>query len=128
VTGKKGTFKTPLFHTFKLFSNNCLGNSIDTYVECDTFNTGKYNGIPYLDATTVYNKETGTVFINVVNRHKDKAITVEIVNAFDKFSGKAEASLVNAGSAMQCCGSSGNFSFDIENCVVILIVLGISYI
>ena len=95
---EKGTFKTPLFHTFKLFSNNCRGNSIDTYVECDTFNTGKYNGIPYLDATTVYNKETGTVFINVVNRHKDKSITAEIINAFDKFSGKAEASLVNADS------------------------------
>jgi alpha-N-arabinofuranosidase len=95
---EKGTFRTPLFHTFKLFSNNCRGNSIDTYVECDTFNTGKYNGIPYLDVTTVYNKETGTVFINVVNRHKDKAITAEIINAFDKFSGKAEASLVNVDS------------------------------
>jgi alpha-N-arabinofuranosidase len=36
---QKGTFKTPLFHIFKLFSNNCRGNSVDTYVESDTFNT-----------------------------------------------------------------------------------------
>ena len=29
---EKGTFKSPLFETFKLFSTNCRGNSIDTYV------------------------------------------------------------------------------------------------
>ncbi|MCB0745720.1 MAG: alpha-N-arabinofuranosidase, partial [Ignavibacteriae bacterium] len=36
---EKGTYKSPLFYAFKMFSTNCLGNSIDTYVECDTFNT-----------------------------------------------------------------------------------------
>jgi alpha-L-arabinofuranosidase len=92
---EKGTFRTPLFHTFKLFSNNCRGNSVDTYVECDTFNTEKYKGIPFLDVTTVYNKETNTAFINIINRHKDEAITAEIINSSGKFSGKAEASLVN---------------------------------
>jgi alpha-N-arabinofuranosidase len=91
----KGTYKTPLFYTFKLFSNNCRGNSIDTYVQCDTFNTEKYKGIPFLDVTSVYSKETNTVFINVVNRHEDKAITAEILTTTGTFSGKAEASLVN---------------------------------
>jgi len=95
---EKGTFKTPLFNTFKLFSNNCRGNSIDTYVECDTFNTEKYKGIPYLDVSTVYNKEINTVFINIVNRHKDNAIIAEIINNSGGFSGKAEASLVNVDS------------------------------
>jgi len=92
---EKGSFKTPLFHTFKMFSNNCLGHSIDTYVECDTFNTEKYEGIPYLDVTAVYAKETNTVFINVVNRHKDKAITTDILSSSGDFSGKAEVSLIN---------------------------------
>jgi alpha-N-arabinofuranosidase len=63
-------------------------------VECDTFNTHLYKGIPYLDVTTVYSKETNTVFINVVNRHKDTAITAEIVNNAGGLSGKAEAMLV----------------------------------
>jgi alpha-N-arabinofuranosidase len=76
----KGTFKSPLFYTFKLFSNNCRGHSIDTYVQCDTFNTEKYKGIPYLDVTSVYSTETNTVFINVINRHQDKAITADILN------------------------------------------------
>src|SRR5678815_1536774 len=90
----KGSFKTPLFYTFKLFSNNCLGNSVDTHVACDTFNTEKYKGIPYLDVTTVYSKETNTVFINVVNRHQDKAITADIASTSGDFTGKAEASLI----------------------------------
>jgi len=94
----KGTFKTPLFYIFKSFSNNCLGNSIDTYVECDTFNTEKYKGIPYLDVTTVYSKETNSVFVNVVNRHKDDAITTEIINNSGGFTGKAEVSLINSDS------------------------------
>jgi len=85
---QKGTFKSPLFYTFKLFSNNCRGSSIDTYVACDTFNTEKYKGIPYLDVTAVYSKENSTVMINVVNRHKEKAIAAEILNTSGNFIGK----------------------------------------
>jgi alpha-L-arabinofuranosidase len=91
---KKGTFKSPLFYTFKLFSNNCLGRSVDTYVSCDTFSTTRYQGIPYLDVTTVYSKEGNAVFINVINRHEDKSITANIVNTAGGFSGKAEASVI----------------------------------
>jgi len=91
---EKGTFKTPLFYIFKSFSNNCRGKSIDTYVECDTFNTDLYKGIPYLDVTTVYSKETGNVIINVVNRHKDKALIADIISASGEFTAKAEATLV----------------------------------
>ncbi|KPK85297.1 MAG: alpha-N-arabinofuranosidase [Bacteroides sp. SM23_62_1] len=95
---EKGTFKTPLFHTFKLFSNNCLGNSVDTYVGCDTFNTEKYKGIPYLDVTTVYSEETNTVYINVVNRHKDHTITTDIITSSGEFTGKAEANIITGDS------------------------------
>jgi alpha-N-arabinofuranosidase len=102
----KGTFKSPLFYIFKSFSNNCLGNSIDTYVECDTFNTPLYKGIPYLDVTTVYSKEINTTYINVVNRHKDKAITTDIISSTGDFSGKAEATLV-AGNTLD-----DTFTFD----------------
>jgi alpha-L-arabinofuranosidase len=92
---KKGTYKSPLFYTFKLFSNNCLGKSVDTYVQCDTFHTDKYKGIPYLDVTTTFSKETNTVFINVVNRHKDEAINAELLCTSGILSGKAEATLID---------------------------------
>lgn len=93
---KKGTFKSPLFYTFKLFSNNCLGTSVDTYVACDTFNTELYKGIDYLDATTVYSKDNNTVFINVINKSEDKAITADIINNSGNFSDKAGASVVTS--------------------------------
>ncbi len=93
---KKGTFKSPVFYTFKAFSNNCRGASVDTYVACDTFGTAQYKGIPYLDVTTVYSKESNTVFINVVNRDKDKAITTDIESNDVNFSGNAEASIIDS--------------------------------
>ena len=102
----KGSFKSPLFYTFKLFSNNCRGNSIDTYVECDTFSTDQYKGIPFLDVTSTYSKETKTVFINVVNRHKDKAITAEIIPSSGTFTGKAEANI------LACESLNEPFTFD----------------
>ena len=67
---------------------------MDTHVSCDTFNTPKFSDIPYLDVTTTYSKETNTVFINVVNRHKEKAITADIVTTSGTFGSKAEASLI----------------------------------
>ncbi|MDP4275431.1 MAG: alpha-L-arabinofuranosidase C-terminal domain-containing protein, partial [Bacteroidota bacterium] len=94
------------FYIFKSFSNNCLGNSVDTYVDCDTFNTEKYKGIPYLDVTSVYSKETNTLYVNVVNRQKDKAITADILNASGKISGKAEADIID------CASLNDSFTFD----------------
>lgn len=91
---EKGTFKAPLFYTFRLFSNHCHGYSIDTYVECDTFTTAKYSGIPFLDVTAVYSKETNAVFINVVNRHKEKAISTVIMTNSGVFTGTAEAMVI----------------------------------
>ena len=94
----KGSFKTPLFYTFKLFSNNCRGNAIDTYVACDTFGTDLYKGIPYLDVTSVYSPETNTVYVNVVNRNKDKAISAAISGTDASFKGKGEATIINSAS------------------------------
>jgi alpha-N-arabinofuranosidase len=92
---KKGTFKSPLFYAFKLFSNNCLGSSVDTYVACDTFHTDLYKAIPYLDVTAVYSKPTNTIFINVINRNQDKAITANITGTSEGFTGKGQASIIN---------------------------------
>ena len=79
-----------------MFSNNCRGETADTYVQCDTFNTEKYKGIPFLDVTAVYSKEANAVFINVVNRHQDKPIATDITNIAGEISGKAEVTIINS--------------------------------
>jgi len=92
----KGSYKTQLFHIFKLFSNNCLGESVDVFVDSETFDADELNkNIPYLDATAVYSKDRRTVFINVVNRHKEKAISATIISSTGTFRGKAQISEIN---------------------------------
>ena len=98
IDREKGTYKTPLFNTFRLFSNNCRGSSVDTHVECDTFNTDKFKGISFLDATAVYSKDAHAVYINVVNRHKEKPISTDIICVSGTFTGKAEAKLITVAS------------------------------
>lgn len=102
----KGTFKTPVYYIFKAFSNNCLGNSIDTYVQSDTFSTDKYKGIQYLDVSATYSKDNHVAYINVVNRHKEKAISATIVSSSLPFTESAEASLITSNEITQ------NFEYD----------------
>jgi len=92
----KGSFKTPLFYAFKLFSNNCRGRSVDAFVACDTFNTERFNGIPYLDVTAVYSDESGTAYINVINRHQESAISTAVKLISGMTTGKAQITNINA--------------------------------
>lgn len=85
----------PKIYGVFMFSNNCLGTAVDTYVACDAFNNEKYKGIPYLDATSVYSKEPNTGYVNVVNRHKDKAILADVINTSGQLTGKAIALLIS---------------------------------
>ncbi len=106
---KKGTYKSPLFYIFKAFSNNCLGDAVDSYVVCDTFNTEKFKGIAFLDVSTTYSRQSKTVFVNVVNRHKDKAIPTDIMNLSGALAGNAELSLISSTDLQEA------FSFDKQN-------------
>ena len=106
---KKGTCKSPLFYIFKAFSNNCLGDAIDSYIVCDTFNTEKYKGIAFLDVSTSYSRQSKTMLINVVNRHKDKAIPTDITNLSGALAGNAEVSLISSSELQEA------FSFDKQN-------------
>jgi alpha-N-arabinofuranosidase len=90
-------FKNPTFYTFKLFSTNCRGTSINPLVQCDTFSTGSYyKDIPYLDVSCVYKSGTKSLVINVVNRHENKAISTDIVSNSGEFTGKASVTTINS--------------------------------
>jgi alpha-N-arabinofuranosidase len=90
-------YKAPNFYTFKMFSNNCRGISLDPLVKCDTFSTSNYyQNIPYLDVSSVYNRAMNAVVINVVNRHEHKAITTEIVSNSGDFAGQASITVINS--------------------------------
>lgn len=92
---EKGTYKSPLFYAFKLFTNNCRGKSVDVHVQCETFDAGRFKDIPYLDVTSVCSEDGKTVYINVINRHRDQAISTVIDNVGGaEFSGSAKVSVI----------------------------------
>ncbi len=89
-------WKQTIYYPLQLFSKFCYGQSIDAFVESDTYDAGDYKSVPYLDVSTVYNKSTGELIISAVNRHLDKSIETSVVNQFGKFAGKATVYDVNA--------------------------------
>ncbi len=89
------TYKSPVFHTFKLFSTHCRGDAVDACVDCGTFKAGeRYPKVPYLDVTAVHVPESNKLVINVVNRHRDEPIETDIVSNSGDFAGPATASLI----------------------------------
>ncbi len=95
VTNDKLWFQTT-YYPLQLFAQNCKGESIVSFVDCDTYSTDDYKNVPYLDVSTVYNDSTKELMINVVNRHLEKAIETSIQNQFGELANKAIVYEVNS--------------------------------
>ncbi|HEX3730842.1 MAG TPA: alpha-L-arabinofuranosidase C-terminal domain-containing protein, partial [Opitutaceae bacterium] len=92
--GSDRTYKTPLFYTIQLFSQHCRGTALRTFVDCDTFASGYYSRIPYLDVSSVYDAQSKQLVINVVNRKKDEAIATDLESITGSFTGAATVSTI----------------------------------
>lgn len=93
-TTKNGLFYQTIFYPLQLFANHCQGTSLQTFVDCQSYEM-KGKDIPYLDVSTAYNKVKNEIIINVVNKHKDNAITTDIISQYGVFMGKANIYEVN---------------------------------
>ncbi|HTE12736.1 MAG TPA: alpha-L-arabinofuranosidase C-terminal domain-containing protein, partial [Chitinophagaceae bacterium] len=103
-TNEKGLFKQTIYYPLQLFANNVYGTSLDVFVDCKTYSTGKFflgvgetstqqNKVPYLDVAATY--KDGEVIFCVVNRHKDEAITTDIISQNGAFAGNFRVFEVN---------------------------------
>jgi len=103
-TNEKGMFRQTIYFPLQLFSNNVRGTSLDVFVDCDTYNTEEFfvgvgevktkqSNVPYLDVSATY--RDGEVTLCVVNRHKDKTITTDIISQTGKFTGMFKVFEVN---------------------------------
>ena len=88
-------FYQTIFYPLQLFANNCTGESLDVFVDCDTFSTKDHPDVPYLDVSSAYDKANHQLVINVVNRNKDDALATDIISQYGKFSGQATVYTVN---------------------------------
>jgi alpha-N-arabinofuranosidase len=103
-TNKDDMYKQTIYYPLELFANNMHGTSLDVFVDCETYDTEEFylglgetttqqSDVPYLDVSATY--QDNNVTIAVVNRHKDKAITTDIISQSGDFDGKLEVYEVN---------------------------------
>ena len=103
-TSEKGMFKQTIFYPLQLFAKNVSGTSLDVFVDCKKYNTGKFflglsettthqSNVPFLDVSATY--KDGEVILCVVNRHKVEAITTDIISQNGSFSGAFTVNEIN---------------------------------
>jgi alpha-L-arabinofuranosidase len=85
-----------IYYPLQLFAQNCRGEALETFLQCDRYDAGEYKQVPYLDVSSVYDRERGEIILNVVNRHQDKAIETSILNQTGKLSSQATVYEINA--------------------------------
>ena len=104
---ENGIFLQTTYFPLQLFANNVFGTSLDVFVDCETYDTPEFflmvsadgapttkqDSVPYLDVSAAYNN--GEVIICVVNRHKEKAISTDIISQTGEFSSSFEVYEVN---------------------------------
>jgi len=104
-TNKNDLYKQTIYYPLQLFSEYTYGTSLDVFVDSDSYDTDQFyiglgesqtqqKNVPYLDVSATY-KDNGEVIINVLNRHKDQAITTDIISQKGTFSGPFEVYEVN---------------------------------
>lgn len=93
-TSPEGMWYQTIFYPLHIFANNCYGSALETFVDCESYQT-RGEDVPYLDVSSAYNEQTNEIIVNVVNRHKDKAITTDIINQSGEFKGSASIQEVN---------------------------------
>ena len=100
-TSEDDMFLQTIYYPIQLYANNMYGTSLDVFVDSETYDTeeffiglgeskAKLEDVPYLDVAATHNKDTDELVISVTNRHKDKAITTDILAQTGGFSGNFE--------------------------------------
>lgn len=103
-TNEQGMFLQTIYYPLQLFAKNVKGTSLDVFVDSETYDTEEFfiglgesttvqKDVPYLDVSATINGDE--LIINVVNRHKDKAISTDIISQSGTFDANIEITEVN---------------------------------
>ena len=95
ITSDKLWLQT-IYYPLQLFATHCYGQSLQTLVQCATYDAGDFRQIPYLDVSSVYDAKTGDLIINVVNRHADKPFETTIINQTGKMGKEADVFFIDS--------------------------------
>ena len=92
-TNDKELYLQTIYYPLQLFATHSRGKALNVFVDSPTYKTQKYAAVPYLDVSAAY--DNGTLVLNVVNRHRDQPIEVEVQSQKGNFSGTFEVAEVN---------------------------------
>ncbi len=84
-----------IFYPLQLFARYCYGQSLDVWVDSGHYSTEGHDSVPFLDVSAAYLEPSGDLVINVVNRHKEKAIMTDIISQYGNFGKMASVYTVN---------------------------------
>jgi alpha-N-arabinofuranosidase len=75
-TSDQGLFLQTIYYPLQLFAKNVKGNSLMLDVDVEGYRTKQWSDVPYLDVSGAV--DGSTLWLNVVNRHKDQPIDATI--------------------------------------------------
>lgn len=102
ITGPEGMYLQTIYHPLKLYAEHCGPLSLDTYLVDSERMTVSPDVSPgaehlihlgpfdYLDVSATHDPDAGALTIYVVNRHKDKALSAELVLHGGMIAGEGE--------------------------------------
>ena len=89
-TNKDGLFLQPIYFPIAEYAKQGGNIAIDTLVTAPTYRVGQRKPVNYLDVSTTLNKNSGTLFVNVLNRSEKDAIVARIDNVTGQISGELQ--------------------------------------
>ena len=79
MTNEKGLFLQPIYFPLVEFSRQRENTALDVWVSSPTYKIqNRPQEIPYLDVSASHNRQTGELFVNVLNRSKDQDIATRV--------------------------------------------------
>ncbi|MGH9802177.1 MAG: alpha-L-arabinofuranosidase C-terminal domain-containing protein, partial [Blastocatellia bacterium] len=80
MTNKQGLFLQTTYFPLVEFAKQRGNKSLDVFVSAPTYKVGNRPPLRYLDVSTTYNEAERALYVNVLNRSKDKDLTTRIDN------------------------------------------------
>jgi alpha-N-arabinofuranosidase len=78
MTNKEGMFLQPTFFPLAEYGKQRGNTSLEVWVQAPTYAVGNRAPVPYLDVSATFDPKHRRLFLNVLNRSKDKAIGARI--------------------------------------------------
>jgi len=94
-TSPEDMFLQTIFYPLELYTCENGTVALDTYCDCETFETNRYGKVPYLDVSASFDPDKNRISINVINRHLTDTIPVTIENQHGGLSDKGTLFEIN---------------------------------